>query len=557
MRKTAIVSRVFHVLISAIVLLWLMWNFFPIAIWVKALLTLVIVMIACVLVWRRLGATDTLTTSDLPLIENQSPVVLVCGDRLDVLFPDLPLRNTGQGCWLRVGDVVALSDVVHNIQVQQPHQVGQLSIMYVCLPDQHQDKAVLRASLKALRQQVKHLKSMTGLQLPVVLNCQFSGPETPWNIVHGSGTIVCPTDEAPVSLQEWQLTSASLTTFPILSQAFTFIREILLDELAKTDSLYLPVHPFAVVLKTGHQIGENSSLWAHWLYRRTCLHLPKTQMNLVTSERFPDAVLPLLSPYALPVQGGRSSRHLVRFLMFCVLAAVGFSIANNRSLIQQVGADLQRWRAIPMDHYVPKSQALAVLQQDALLLERWQRQGEPLRYSLGLYPGQRLWLAVQQAIDTYIPPPSALAPMDEQAPKTVRLDSLSLFDVGKFQLKSGSTKMLVDALFNIRAKPGWLIVVAGHTDITGDAQSNQILSLKRAEALRDWMLSTSDVSPTCFAVQGYGATRPIASNDTAEGRMANRRVEISLVPQADACQVPDVKTASQDESDVSTQEMEK
>ncbi len=139
----------------------------------------------------------------------------------------------------------------------------------------------------------------------------------------------------------------------------------------------------------------------------------------------------------------------------------------------------------------------------------------------------------------------------------MRLDSLSLFDVGKFTLNAGSTKMLVTALIDIKAKPGWLIVVAGHTDITGDAQANHILSLKRAEALRDWMLSTSDVSPTCFAVQGYGATRPIADNDTPDGRALNRRVEISLVPQADACQVPDVKTASQDESDVSTQEMEK
>ncbi|QHB33861.1 OmpA family protein [Yersinia canariae] len=549
MHKTAIVSRVFHVLISAIVLLWLMWNFFPIATWLKGLVTLVIIMTAGVFAWRRhLSVATDPVVSDLPPIENQNPIVLVCGDGMDELFHELPLRKTGQGCWLRVGDVGALTSIVRDIQAEQPNQLGQLSIMFTCLPDQHQDVAVLRASLKTLRQQVKHLKSMTGFQLPVVLNCQFSGPETPWSIVHGSGTVVCPTDEAPVSLQEWQLTSASLTTFPILSQAFTFIREILLDELAKTDRLYLPVHPFAVALRTGHPNGESSSLWAHWLYRRTCLHLPKTQMNLVTSERFPDAVLPLLSPYALPVQGGRSSRHLVRFLMFCTLAAVGFSIANNRSLIQQVGADLQRWRAIPMDHYVPKSQALAVLQQDALLLERWQRQGEPLRYSLGLYPGQRLWLAVQQAIDTYIPPPAALTLVEEQAPKTVRLDSLSLFDVGKFQLKPGSMKMLVNALINIRAKPGWLIMVAGHTDITGDAQANQTLSLKRAEALRDWMLSTSDVSPTCFAVQGYGATRPIATNDTSEGRAANRRVEISLVPQADACQVSETVNRSQEQA---------
>ncbi|MNR98853.1 Outer membrane porin F precursor [compost metagenome] len=177
---------------------------------------------------------------------------------------------------------------------------------------------------------------------------------------------------------------------------------------------------------------------------------------------------------------------------------------------------------------------------------------------LGLYQGERLRMPVLDAIRSYVPPPPPPKPQPKPkpVPKIVRLDSMSLFDSGKSVLKVTSTKMLVNSLVGIKAKPGWLIVVAGHTDNTGNPQLNQTLSQQRAEAVRDWMRDTGDVPESCFAVQGYGASRPVATNDTQEGRAANRRVEISLVPQADACQVPG-KPASPDESDASTQEMEK
>lgn len=243
--------------------------------------------------------------------------------------------------------------------------------------------------------------------------------------------------------------------------------------------------------------------------------------------------------------GGKTGRRATALLLCCALAALAFSVANNQRLIQQIGGDLARWHAIPMGHTAPKAQSLSVLKRDALLLERWQRQGEPQRYGLGLYTGQRLWLALQQAIDGYVPPSAPTSP----APQTIRLDALSLFDTGQWRLKSGSTKVLVNALVGIKARPGWLIVVAGHTDDVGDERANQQLSLKRAEAVRDWMRDTGDVPESCFAVQGYGESRPAVPNTTAEGRALNRRVEISLVPQADACRLPDIPLPpSQDES---------
>jgi len=299
---------------------------------------------------------------------------------------------------------------------------------------------------------------------------------------------------------------------------------------------------------------ETQSVWSDWLYSRTCLQFTRETAQPLPAGLFPDAVLPHLAPFASTVQGGQRTRHLVLLMWLCVLTALGISALNNRDLIRHVSANLERWNAIPMSHYRPKAESLAALKQDALLLERWQRQGEPLRYSLGYYPGQRLWLALQQAIDTWTLPP---APKPKSVPKIVRLDSMSLFDSGKSALKDGSTKILVNALVGIKAKPGWLIVVSGHTDNTGRVQLNQTLSLQRAEAVRNWMRDTGDVPESCFAVQGYGDSRPIASNDTPDGRARNRRVEISLVPQADACRLPGAKHASQDVRDVSTQKMEK
>lgn len=559
MRRSVIIPVALHTLAAVATLLWLLWYFIPTGNVFKGLTTVLILLLAGWYVFKNCRreqpvSDTTVSAADLPLLDTRGPVVLVCGDRLDALFQEGPLRKTAQGWWLRADDVSRLTDVVRSIQTQFPRQVGQLSVMYRCLPDHHQDEAVLRSTLKTLRQQSKQIKSLTGFTLPVVVSAEFSGPETPWIIVRGDKPIVCPANDSPQAFIDWQQTDDNITALPAISQAFSFIRKTLTDELEKPDRLTPPERAFSVVMRLGTVLPEAQSVWSDWLYSRTCLQFSRKPGQTAPASLFPDAVLPLLAPFASTVQGGHRTRRLILLMWLCALTALGISALNNRDLIRQVSADLQRWNAIPMNHYRPKAESLAALKQDALLLERWQRQGEPLRYSLGYYPGQRLWLALQQAIDTWTPPP---APKPKPVPKIVRLDSMSLFDSGKSVLKQGSTKMLVSSLVGIKARPGWLIVVSGHTDNTGSVQLNQTLSLQRAEAVRNWMRDTGDVPESCFAVQGYGDSRPIASNDTPDGRAHNRRVEISLVPQADACRLPGAKHTSQDVRDVSTQEMEK
>ncbi|WP_320741270.1 OmpA family protein [Enterobacter sp. 166D1] len=552
MRGKTLVRAALPVVLCLAAVLWLVWGFLTWPVGGKVFLTLVALLVAGMLARRRYRQQQPVQLADeagiFPPDSHTGPVLLVCGDVGDSMFAAGQTRGTAQGGYLRVTELTGLTPFAERLLARTPTMAGQLAVMYRCLPDQHEDEALLRASLKALRLQMKQLRDLTGFSVPVVLSAEFSGPETPWIVVRGNTTLVCPEDEPAITLSEWQQSPQTALIQPYLTQATSLLHAVMLDELSKADRLCPALRPFAVTLRLGSVSTSTAALWPQLLFRQTRI---APAGHVTASEprwHFADAVLPLLAPYTTPLQGGKTGRRVVMILLLCVLGAIALSVRHNQSLIRTVSADLQRWQAIPMNHYAPKAQALHALQQDALLLERWQRQGEPHRYGLGLYPGNRLWLAVQQAIDTYVPPPPPPKPKPKPVPKIVRLDSMSLFDSGKAVLKTGSTKMLVNSLVGIKAKPGWLIVVAGHTDNTGNAQLNQTLSQKRAEAVRDWMRDTGDVPESCFAVQGYGASRPIATNDTPEGRALNRRVEISLVPQANACQIPGhTQASSQDD----------
>lgn len=73
---------------------------------------------------------------------------------------------------------------------------------------------------------------------------------------------------------------------------------------------------------------------------------------------------------------------------------------------------------------------------------------------------------------------------------------------------------------------GISISIEGHTDTTGPERANMALSVRRAEAVKDFLLRF-DV-PAVLVTRGYGETRPIASNQSAEGRAANRRIDFVI-----------------------------
>jgi outer membrane protein OmpA-like peptidoglycan-associated protein len=109
----------------------------------------------------------------------------------------------------------------------------------------------------------------------------------------------------------------------------------------------------------------------------------------------------------------------------------------------------------------------------------------------------------------------------------VRFDSDLLFAVDSAALSSDSLYALDDASAVLAEYPKTAVVVQGHTDSTGAEEYNEQLSLRRARAVENYLVGQG-IDQGRVTSLGYGEAHPVASNDTASGRQANRRVSLLL-----------------------------
>lgn len=120
---------------------------------------------------------------------------------------------------------------------------------------------------------------------------------------------------------------------------------------------------------------------------------------------------------------------------------------------------------------------------------------------------------------------------EEPAAEPVRVELDVKFDFDKAQVKEesyGDIKNLADFMTQF---PQTSTVVEGHTDSVGTDAYNQKLSERRASAVRDVLVQQYGVGATRVDSVGYGESRPVADNATAEGRAINRRVEAAVEAQ--------------------------
>jgi outer membrane protein OmpA-like peptidoglycan-associated protein len=111
----------------------------------------------------------------------------------------------------------------------------------------------------------------------------------------------------------------------------------------------------------------------------------------------------------------------------------------------------------------------------------------------------------------------------------IRLNEKVLFDVSKFEVKPEADSQLLQIVKLLILKPNSTLRIEGHTDNVGSAKSNQVLSENRAFAVAN-VLKTLGLPPTVTIItKGFGLTQPIVPNDSEDGRVKNRRVEISIL----------------------------
>ena len=124
-----------------------------------------------------------------------------------------------------------------------------------------------------------------------------------------------------------------------------------------------------------------------------------------------------------------------------------------------------------------------------------------------------------------VPAPAQPAP---PAASKVTYAADAFFDFDKYVLKPEGKAKLDDLVGKVKGVDLEVIIAVGHTDSIGTVEYNQKLSVRRAEAVKAYLVSKG-IEKNRVYTEGKGEKQPVADNRTAEGRAKNRRVEIEVV----------------------------
>ncbi|NUF49374.1 OmpA family protein [Gilliamella sp. ESL0250] len=572
-----------QIIYAAILSLLLLFVFLPIAVGWKIIGTVLVLVIAGGLLWRmqryrRMLALSTTNidflTQKLDLLPARQryrlPILLVTGSAAKDFFPeDLSIAESNivvssEAVWIYVEEYSHLPIVYDSLIAKWPDMIGRVGIFLALTPELEDKQGLFIAKLQAFRQSWADTCRIAKYQLPVYLSTHIGlnnliyDEQNPlpvyWFQLVDHKLFLLDRYLSPLNNWVNDIKTPSsererrLRLRPLLNEAQSWIEQVVLSTLIDPKQPIAKCNPTGIAIYPINQSIVNNNIMQKQWESITTLLLPNNH-KIEDNVSPPDSLIKFM-PIAYPFSPiATMACGLITITSIFIMGCLGASFWNNIKLSDQIQNDIRHYHLISMDSYEEKRQALELLKGDRTMLNQYLAQGEPVRLGMGLYHGQQLLEPLNVSMSDYVakpPEPEKIIIKEEkvimkEAPSVIRLDSLALFESGQSSLKSDSTKILVNALVEMKKQinanhgTGWLILVAGHTDSTGDENKNIQLSLERATAVRDWIIKASDIPETCFAIQGYGAKKPLVSNDTLEGRAQNRRVEISLVPQMSNC----------------------
>lgn len=125
------------------------------------------------------------------------------------------------------------------------------------------------------------------------------------------------------------------------------------------------------------------------------------------------------------------------------------------------------------------------------------------------------------------PPAQPAKPAPQSVRQAVVIQADALFDFDKSVLRPDGRKSIDDALAKLRGVDLEMVIATGHTDSIGSDRYNQRLSERRANAVKEYLVSKG-IPAAKITTIGKGESQPVATNKTAEGRQKNRRVDIEF-----------------------------
>lgn len=545
-------------LFSASLLLWLIWGFWSfgkeISLFITAFVCIVTLTL-CVWLFRQqknIPYLDDPLTHQLPPDHYKGAIVLVCGQSQALFQKQQAYRETSKGWYICAPSPIDLINITQYIADIAPAHFSRLSLLYSLLPEQLSSGDEITQETLNWRRAINESNKKAGKTLPFWIALYLNPPAhgfahteaSPWlTYLKGQQELQVTADNTtPQPLSAW-LSQAphqaedQLTVTLWLDQLLDWLKSDFIPQLTVTQSGAPSLLPVAWAIQFTALPTVANNRWAEFIHHKTTLFPVSANTPSHEDLPLPDILISKLTHDCNLLQIETTFGVIGMLCGLFLIGALLGSYHHNKQLIYNISHDISHFNSLTSENIEPKKVAYQQLLADASMLSLWQREGIPARYSLALYQGNSLLPYLHTLLSSWAPPLPPAPIIVQEVPEMVTLDSLALFASGQYELKNEATKVLVDALINIKAKPGWLIVISGYTDNTGDPELNQKLSLKRAESVRDWMIKTSDIAPSCFAVQGYGQHQPVADNSTLDGRARNRRVEIRLIPQADACQV--------------------